>query len=96
MSVDKWIMWFISLFCGVFCLADLIGNVSYYIGVWRMKKKIDVMEKELGVKIPLFCGDTLLLTVTNAETFEKVEQVVVVNNGQKMKEFILRTKDENK
>ena len=92
MSVVKGIMWFISLFCGVFCLADLIGNVSYYIGVWRMKKKIDVMEKELGVKIPLFCGDTLLLTVSNVETFKKVEQVVV-NNGQDIKEFILRAKD---
>ena len=92
MSVDNWIMWFISLFCGVFCLADLIGNVSYYIGVWRIKKKLDGMETELGKKMPLFCGDTLLLTVSNVETFKKVEQVVV-NNGQDIKEFILRAKD---
>lgn len=84
MSVVK----FISLFCGLFCLADLIGNVSYYIGVWRIKKKLDVMEE----KLPLFCDDTLLLTVTNIETFKKVEQVVVTN-GQDVKEFILRAKD---
>lgn len=92
MSVVKGIMWFISLFCGLFCLTDLIGNVSYYIGVWRIKKKLDVMETELGKKMPLFCGDTLLLTVSNVETFKKVEQVLVTN-GQDIKEFILRAKD---
>lgn len=92
MSAVKGIMLFISLFCGLFCLADLIGNVSYYIGVWRIKKKLDVMETELGKKLPLFCDDTLLLTVTNIETFKKVEQVVVTN-GQDVKEFILRAKD---
>jgi len=94
MSADKWIVWFISLFCGVFCLADLLGNGCYYIGVWKANKKLNKLEDELGRKIPLFYSDTLLLTLDNKETFKKVE-TVVVTNGKDAKEFILRSEDKN-
>ena len=90
MSLDKWILGFISLFCGAFCLADLIGNGAYYFGIWRMGKKLDKMEKELNTKIPLFCEDTLFLSVTNTETFDKVEKVVVEDGRKNIKEFILK------
>lgn len=94
MSADKLIVWFISLFCGVFCLADLLGNGCYYIGVWRANKKLNKLEDELGKKIPLFCSDTLLVTLSNTETFKKVE-TVVVTNGKDVKIFILRSENKN-
>ncbi len=90
MSLDRWILWFISLFCGIFCLADLLANGSYCFGIWRMSKKLDKMEQEIGTKIPLFCDDTLFLRVTNTETFDKVEKVAVDDGRKNIKEFILK------
>lgn len=89
MSVDRWILWFISLFCGIFCLADLISTVSYHIGIWRLTNHLDKVKKSLITKLPMFIDDTIHLESDFISDCDKTVRVVL-KYGNTSKEFVLK------
>lgn len=89
MSLDRWILWFISLFCGIFCLVDLISNVGYSLGVWRLKNHLNKVKKCLITKLPMFIDDTIHLRSDFISDCDKTVRVVL-EYGNTSKEFIIK------